>query len=344
MTFEEKYQALVDKDHSFEGMFITAVKTTGIFCRPGCSARKPKKSNVEFFDTTQEALQSGYRPCKVCKPMVMAGELPDHIADLLRSMEIFPGNKIKDKDLVINGLKPNTIRRWFRKNYGMTFHAYQRMLRLKNAYQNITSGKPVTRSAFESGYESLSGFNNGFQKVFGSPPTKSDQKRIINMLRLATPLGPMFACAVNEGICLLEFYNPSTIKSKFENLCRKLGGVILPGSNRHLVLLQEELRDYFLGKEKRFKVPLHFPGTPFQMKVWRLLQTIPFGESHSYAAIAKRLGKPSAVRAVGNANGQNRIAIIIPCHRVIGSNGNLRGYEGGLTRKQWLLNHELKHK
>src|SRR5206468_1925309 len=139
---------------------FAAVKTTGIFCRPVCTARKPKKENVEFFSTAKDAILRGYRPCKVCAPMQMPGEIPGGIARLLKDLDDQPSLKVKDHDLRLRGIEPATIRRWFQKNHGITFHFYQRMLRINHAFNRMNNGDTVTAAAFESGYESLSGFND----------------------------------------------------------------------------------------------------------------------------------------------------------------------------------------
>ena len=148
LTFEEKYQAILDKDSSYEGLFITAVKTTGIFCRPVCTARKPKVENVEFFQSAKVALEHGYRPCKVCKPLQASGEIPFELKTLLDGLAQHPEIKLKDKDLKSKGLEPSAVRRWFKKHYGMTFQTYQRKLKLNNAYNHINSGKSVTHTGF----------------------------------------------------------------------------------------------------------------------------------------------------------------------------------------------------
>ena len=340
MTFDEKYQAILDKDPEFEGLFITAVKTTGIFCRPTCTARKPKKENVEFFGSIHDAILHGYRPCKVCKPLEPAEAMPDYIREIVEVLHEKPFEKIKDYDLRQRGVDPNRIRRWFKKHYNMTFQAYQRMLRINLAYKKITSGEKVTDTAYDVGFESLSGFNSGYKNIFGAPATGGKRKSIINIIRLTTPLGPMFACATEQGLCLLEFSNRKMLETEFKDLVKRLNAVILPGKNAHLEATREQLAEYFKGKRQNFSVPLHTPGTEFQNQVWKLLQTIPFGETLSYEAMARKIGNPKAVRAVGTANGANRIAIIIPCHRVIGKDGNLTGYGGGLERKKWLLDME----
>ena len=343
LTFEEKYKAIGSKDSSFEGLFITAVKSTGIFCRPSCRARKPKPENVVFYDSTDEAIKNGFRPCKICKPMQFEDDTPDYIENVLRELQQNPYLKLKDYDLRKRGIEPNQIRRWFKQHHNMTFHAYQRMLRINNAFNKIREGQSITGSAFGVGFESLSGFQEGWQQIFGSAPTNST-KQIINITRFATDLGPMFACATANGVCLLEFTNRRMLETEFTDLQKRLNAVILPGENEHLAQVEKEIGEYFDGQRKEFGVSIEAPGTDFQKTVWNHLLQIPYGETVSYGDLARRLRRPSAVRAVANANGHNRIAIIIPCHRVIGSDGNLTGYGGGLDRKRQLLSLEQTHR
>lgn len=342
LTFEEKYQAILAKDASYEGLFITAVKTTGIFCRPVCPARKPKIENVEFFSSPAAALERGYRPCKVCRPMEHFGQTPDELRLLLESLDKNPENRIMDRDLKGLGLEPNMVRRWFKQNYGMTFQAYQRKLRLKLAHSQLDSGKSVTYTAFDSGYDSLSGFGDSFQKIFSVPPSSAPQKNILNIIRITTPLGVMIAGASREGICMLEFADRKQLKSYIEKLSSKLSAIALPGYNHHLEQLEEQVDDYFQGRSREFDLQLMPAGTDFQKQVWNSLQKIPYGSTSTYSQQAKMLGRPAAVRAVASANGQNPIAMVIPCHRVIGKDGNLTGYAGGLNRKRWLLEHEQR--
>lgn len=342
MTLNEDimYKALLEKDSTFEGSFIVAVKTTGIFCRPTCPARKPKRENVEFYNTCKEAILHGYRPCKVCSPMEKLGETPNYIKEIVDEINADPSVKIKDYNLRKQGLEPNKVRRWFKKNHGMTFQAYQRMMRLNNAFNKIQSGEKVTHAAFDSGYDSLSGFNDSFKSVLGDSPSKARSKQVINIMRMETPLGPMYACATELGICMLEFVDRRMLETEFNELTKYMNAVVLPGNNPHLTQLKKELGEYFEGKRQRFTVPLNTPGTEFQKKVWDKLLKIPFGKTVSYKKQAIALHNPEAVRAVANANGRNRVSIVIPCHRVIGEDGSLTGYGGGLWRKKWLLDFE----
>jgi len=343
LTNEIMYKALLEKDVTFEGTFFAAVKTTGIFCRPTCTARKPKAENVEFFDTTKEAILKGYRPCKVCNPLEKIGETPDYIKELLNELNVDPSVKYKDWNLVQRGIEPSKLRRWFLKNHGITFHAYQRMFRINSAFKKIQNGEPVTAVAFDTGYESLSGFGDSFKSVFGVSPSGSKDKHLINITRLETPLGTMFAGATDQGICLLEFSDRKMLETEFKILAKKLNANILQGANNHFDLLKLQLEEYFEGKRKEFTVPLCSPGTKFQQQVWESLQTIPYGSTSSYKQQAATIHNPDAIRAVANANGMNKISILIPCHRVIGENGNLTGYGGGLWRKKWLLDLEKKY-
>lgn len=340
LSFQEKYDSIGKNGSFYEGVFITAVKTTGIFCRPSCRARKPRLENVEFFDSALEALQAGYRPCKICRPMEKMDETPDHITRLIKELHENPDSRCKDSDLRHRGIEPSQIRRWFKKHHNMTFHAYQRMLRINSAFNRIKTGEAITTSALGSGYESLSGFNESYRSIFGLSPTSANEKSVLNIVRFTTPIGPMFACASGEGICLLEFTDRRMLETEFKDLCKRLNAVILPGVNTHLDHVQIEIQEYFSRKRKKFTVPLHTPGTRFQMSVWKKLQEIPYGETRSYKQQAAALGNPKAIRAVGSANGHNRVSIIIPCHRVIGANGNLAGYGGGLHRKKWLIDFE----
>lgn len=340
LSIDVMYQAIINKDTSFEGVFFTAVKTTGIFCRPSCRARKPKKENVEFFNNVRDAIAKGYRPCRVCNPMDNLHEMPLQIKKLIDELNVNPSLKINDSELRKRQLQPHTVRRWFLKNHGLTFHAYQRMLRINTAFKKIQEGETVTNAAFDSGYDSLSGFGDSFRTVFGFSPKNSKSKRIIDLTRLETPLGTMYACAVEEGICLLEFTDRRMLESEFKDLCKKFNATIVQGYNKHFVLLKKQLDEYFGGDRKQFTVPLSMPGSEFQQKVWLALGEIPYGETRSYKQQADNIGIPKAIRAVGLANGMNKIAIIIPCHRVIGSNGELAGYGGGIWRKKKLLDME----
>lgn len=343
LTADIMYQALVQKDMTYEGIFFVGVKTTGIFCRPTCRAKKPKKENVEFFPTCKDAILHGYRPCKMCEPLKKAGATPEYIQKLLEELGADSMLRLKDYDLRKRGIDPYQIRRWFKKHHGITFHAYQRMLRINTAFKKIQNGEPVSSVAYQSGYDSLSGFNDSFKAVMGTSPINSKDNVVITAMRIETPLGPMFAGATDQGLCLLEFTDRRMLETEFEDPSKRLKAKIIQGEHIHLNVVRKQLEEYFDGIRKEFDLPLHTPGTEFQKAVWKELLTIPYGTTRSYKQQSIAINMPDAIRAVASANGMNRIAIIIPCHRVIGSDGKLTGYGGGLWRKKWLLDHEMQH-
>jgi len=331
------YEASFTKNPDFEGVFWMGVKTTGIFCRPTCTARKPKRENVEFFQNTKDAILKGYRPCKVCKPLENPDETPAYIQNILEELREDPSLKFKDFDLVQRGIEPATMRRWFQKTHGMTFQAFQRMFRLNTAFKKIQQGENIMETAYDSGFESLSGFNESFKSIFGVSPKNSKTQRIIDLKRIETPIGTMYAAAVEEGICMLEFTDRKMLETEFKDLAKLLNATIVQGENPHFKILEKELSEYFDGNRREFSVPLSPVGTEFQKSVWKILLKIPYGETWNYKKQSEVLGDAKKVRAVANANGLNKISILIPCHRVIGSNGTLTGYGGGIWRKQKLL-------
>lgn len=334
---ETLYMALQQRDSTFEGIFVVGVKTTGVFCRPTCRARMPKRENVEFFDSAHEALMHGYRPCKICTPLEYKGAPPAWLRPLLDEISESPLIKLKDSHLRQRGLDPGRVRYWFKKQHGMTFQEYLRMLRIGQAFGRIRHGEKVVSTAFESGYQSLSGFADSFRKTAEFAPSQSASNHLIPTTRILTPLGPMLAGATDDGICLLEFVDRRMLETQLSRISKLLNAKIVPGSHPYFDPLNRQLDEYFSGRRKEFDLPLVLPGTPFQKRVWAGLQAIPYGSTRSYKEQAECIGSPNAVRAAARANGDNRLAILIPCHRVIGSNGELVGYGGGLSRKQYLL-------
>lgn len=337
LTDEIMFQASLDKNTDFEGIYWMAVKTTGIFCRPTCNARKPKPENVEFFLNTKEALENGYRPCKICKPLENSNTTPKEILKLIKEISENPDRKLNDSDLIERQLNATNIRRWFVKNHGITFHEFQRQIILNKAFKKIGDGENSIETAYNSGFESLSGFNESFKKIFGHSPKNSNKQNIINIKRLETPIGTMYAAATKRGICMLEFGDRKNLEDSFQFLSKSLKAVLIIGENSHINLLEKELEAYFNEKLQKFTVPLDPVGTEFQKSVWKVLEKIPYGEFWSYKKQAEILGDVKKIRAVANANGLNKISIVIPCHRVIGSNGKMTGYGGGVWRKQKLL-------
>ena len=338
----EMYRALVERDQSFEGLFYACVRTTGIFCRPTCRARKPKAENVEFAPTIQEALHRGYRPCLVCEPMSAGPGAPNWLAPLLQEIQQDPQIRLRDQDLRDRGLDPVQVRRTFNRNFGMTFQAYLRACRLGTAMKSLRGGAPTLDAGMDAGFESDSGFREAFARVFGDAPGRARDKALLFASWIETPLGPMLAIAGDEGLELLEFVDRRALETELQELRRTWDTGIVPGDHPILRRTEEQLREYFAGARRDFDLPLHQRGSVFQLAAWRALCEIPYGQTRSYSDMARRVGSPGAVRAIGRVNGQNRIAIVVPCHRVIRSDGSLCGYGGGRWRKQWLLDLETK--
>jgi AraC family transcriptional regulator of adaptative response/methylated-DNA-[protein]-cysteine methyltransferase len=333
---QEMERAYRERDASYNGVFFLGVRTTGVFCRPTCPARKPLPKNVEFFPNPASALFAGYRACKRCRPM-QPDDRPEWAARLIADVERDPAARITESDLKTRGVDPATVRRYFLKEFGMTFQAYTRARRLGGALKQIREGSEIDDVVFDSGYESHSGFRDAFVRTFGDTPGRGASGDPVYLAWLRSPLGPLVAGATSEGVCLLEFSDRRMLETQLASVRSRFPGPVVPGSNSHLSLLERELAAYFEGALRRFTVPLRFPGSPFQVRVWEQLLAIPYGETRSYEQIALALGDAGAVRAVGRANGQNRIAIVIPCHRVINKGGGLGGYGGGLRRKEFLL-------
>jgi AraC family transcriptional regulator of adaptative response/methylated-DNA-[protein]-cysteine methyltransferase len=335
----EMERAYLQRDAAFNGLFYLGVRTTGIFCRPTCPARKPHPRNVEYFVTAREALTAGYRPCKRCRPMEL-NDQPEWAQRLLVEVERDPASRITETDLATRGVDPATVRRYFQKHYGITFQAYARARRLVGALHRIREGMPLDSAVGESGYESHSGFRDAFVRLFGDTPRNSRGRNFVFLAWLKSPLGPLVAGATPDGVCLLEFADRPMLETQVADVRKHFGSPAVPGMNRHLRQLATELEAYFAGRLRTFTVPLAYPGTTFQRCVWEELLRIPYGETRSYEELAGVLGRPGGQRSVGRANGQNRIAIVIPCHRVVRKDGQLGGYGGGLRRKQFLLDLE----
>lgn len=336
-------EAFLERDPTFDGVFVTGVRTTGIFCRTTCTARKPLPKNISFFDSPQSALLAGYRPCLRCRPLEKKGEAPEWLRPLLTDIEADPSRRWTDQDVRSRGLSPERLRRWFKANHGMTFQAYSRARRLGAALGHVKEGSPVGRAAFEAGYDSLSGFQDAFRHYFGDAPTRLNGQTVVLIDRIPTSLGLMLVGCTDDAVCLLEFVDRRALPNQVKRIRRRMSAVFVPGSNDVTESIRAELDAYFAGTLKAFDTPVRACGTDFQEEVWRALLDVPYGRTASYRDVARSVGRSEAVRAVGTANGANALAIVIPCHRVVGADGKLAGYGGGLWRKRRLLDLEVAH-
>lgn len=339
------YDALLLKDSGYEGVFFVGVKTTGVFCRPTCPARKPKFENCEFFTDAEQALIASYRPCKRCNPLVHPGETSNLIKKLVDAVEEHPEKRWKDKDFAAISIDSVTARRHFKKRFNMTFIQFARARRMGIAFKKIRQGCSVINSQLDAGYESGSGFRDAFSKIMGVAPSRSSScdQLILKASWLDTILGPMVAISDDHALYLLEFADRRGLEREIEKLRSQKKVAIIPGTTDPISMISSELDLYFSGKLQEFKTPLHLIGSPFQQQAWNALINIPYGQTKSYQEQAKAIGNAKAFRAIANANGANQLAIVIPCHRIINSNGDIGGYGGGKARKKWLLEHEKRH-
>ena len=333
------WRAFLERDPDFDGAFLVGVRSTGIFCRPTCPARRPRRENAEFFRGADAAERAGYRACKRCHPLEDA---PALVRRLRLLVERSGGQRIGDKQLAGLGIEPSTARRQFQRHFGQSFQAWQRAQRLGAGLARVRGGARVIEAQLASGFESASGFRSAIERSFGASPARAAGLRVLRTRWVDSPLGPLLLAADDAGLRLLEFAVEERLEREIAQLREALGAVLAPGRNAILAAAQAQLAEYFAGKRTRFELELAPIGTEFERKVWSELGRIPFGETRSYAQIAERIGRAGAQRAVGTANGRNRIAIVIPCHRVIRGDGEFSGYGGGVARKRWLLDHERR--
>jgi len=341
LTDSQKYDIFQARNEDYVGRFFMAVKTTGIFCRPGCPARTPKPGNCEFYNQAEDAVSAGYRACKRCHPLGLPRQEGSLIRDLINLVESDPERKWGERDLIARGIDPSTARRNFKSRFGMTFSAYVRQRRLALGRESLESGEPVIQAQLAAGFDSASGFRAAYAKTFGAPPNKAGLSPLF-IEWLDTPLGPMIVITSDQALYLAEFTVRKNLTGQIEKLMKVYDRPILPGRTAVMDETERQINGYFAGQLQNFDLPLHPTGTEFQNRVWNALCDIPFGETRSYGELAKTIGNEKAFRAVASSNAKNGLAIIIPCHRVINTGGKLGGYAGGLAKKQWLLDHEVK--
>jgi AraC family transcriptional regulator of adaptative response/methylated-DNA-[protein]-cysteine methyltransferase len=325
-------------DLSYDGHLFVGVKTTGIFCRPGCPARLPKPENCDYYDNAAEALSAGFRACKRCHPA--RGENGPLVKQLITLVET-PDVKLTRTALAKAGIDASTARRQFLARFGMSFTDYARARRLALGAKTLARGGSVLDAQLDAGFESASGFRTAYAAQFGMAPSKGHADPLV-IDWLETPMGRMIAIADEAALYLLEFTNRKNMRRQFDRLRRIQGRAVVPGRTAITAKIETELDAYFKGELADFTVPVATSGTEFQRMTWDALQTIPSGQTRSYAQLAVMIGKPAAVRAVASANANNGLALVIPCHRVIAKNGGLGGYAGGVGRKRQLLDLEAK--
>ena len=331
------YSALMARDPSWDGRAYVGVTSTGVFCRLTCPARKPKRENCQFFATIADCLNAGFRACKRCCPMAPAAQSDPAISSLLAKLEADPTRRWRETDIVAMGHDPSTIRRAFKRHFGITFLDMARQARLQAGLTTLAQGGKVIDAQLEAGFDSPAAFRVAFAKLLGLPPGAFKANAMLRADWFDTPLGTIIAISDPGHLHLLEFADRKALPTELKRIHKACKGSLGFGRFAPTDQAEAQLEAFFQGRSAQFDLPLALHGTEFTKAVWRILQTLPAGTTQSYSDIARRLGRPDAVRAVARANGANQIAIIIPCHRVLGADGTLTGYGGGLWRKQKLI-------
>jgi AraC family transcriptional regulator of adaptative response/methylated-DNA-[protein]-cysteine methyltransferase len=330
---ETAWAAFMRRDRSWDGRIIGAVTTTGIYCKPSCPARRPKRENVVFYSSIDEAREAGFRACMRCKPDEVGRDREAVAAaiNLIERAEDAPG--LAELAAAV-GYAPHHFQRIFKRDVGLSPAEYARAVRNRRTEQALKANERVTDAVYDAGYQSPSGFYSDAKERLGMTPSAwrdGGRGETIRWTTFDSPLGEMLIAATSKGICRLTFDDSEESLRRFfpkASIVRDEGG---------LKQLVEGALDAIERPLAAPELPIDVAGTAFQEAVWRELRKIPAGETRSYAEIAAAIGQPKAVRAVGTANGDNHVAVLIPCHRVIRSDGTLGGYAGGVDRKRKLL-------
>jgi len=337
---DEAWAAVRRRDRAFDGRFVTGVLSTGIYCRPSCAARHPRRENVRFFADGAAARASGLRPCLRCRPDEVARDVAA-VAGAIAAIKAAPGPLALQALAAEAGYSPAHFQRLFTRATGLSPAAYARALRAERAREALSEAGEVTGALYEAGFESPSRFYEALGGRLGMAPSvwarggaaKGQQVRI-EWAVVETSLGPMLVAATDKGVCRLSFAEgPQDLARRFPHAELAPGGEAFAALLGRVVAAVER-------PHAPHDIPLDVRGTAFQERVWAELRKIPPGETRSYAQIAAAAGAPKAVRAAGSANGANHVAVLIPCHRVVRSDGTPGGYAHGTAIKQELLRRE----
>jgi len=342
---ETRWAAVVARDPAFDGHFVTAVETTGIYCRPSCSAKRPNRANVRFYDTAEQAERAGFRPCKRCKPgePSLAEQHADKVREACRLIETADEAPKLDDLAAAVGLSPYHFHRVFKAVLGVTPKAYATAHRHRRVRAELGKSATVTQAIYDAGFNSNGRFYATSSEVLGMTPSQfraGGADAEIKFAIGASSLGPVLIAASDKGVCAIFFGNDPDGLAR--DLKKQFPHARLVGGDPAFEALAAKVIGFVEDPRADFDLPLDIRGTAFQHRVWQALRRIPVGSTASYAEIARKIGAPKAVRAVARACASNPIAVAVPCHRVVGSDGSLTGYRGGIERKRALLAKEAK--
>ena len=338
-----RWQAVLARDAARDGQFVFAVASTGVYCRPSCAARRPRRENVQFFPIPEAAERAGYRACLRCRPRSFSGS-PE--LKMVRAICRYIEQHL-DEPVTLDHLgkefkqSPFHLQRKFKAVLGITPREYADSCRLKTLKRNLQAGDSVTRAMYDAGYGSSSRLYERTASQLGMTPDRYRRGAIAATIRYActdSPLGRMLIAATDKGVCSIQFDRSDS--ELLEGLKREFPFAVRKEDEGGLHSWASALLKHMAGKNLDASLPLDIRATAFQRQVWTYLQSIPFGQTKSYSEVAKAIGRPSACRAVARACATNPVAVEIPCHRVVREDGTMGGYRWGLDRKKTLLHME----
>ncbi|SIT50675.1 Bifunctional transcriptional activator/DNA repair enzyme Ada (Includes: Methylphosphotriester-DNA--protein-cysteine S-methyltransferase; Methylated-DNA--protein-cysteine methyltransferase) [Paraburkholderia piptadeniae] len=343
-TDDERWAAVLNRDVSADGAFFYGVRTTGVFCRPSCASRLPRRDNVDFFGSTDEARAAGYRECKRCQPGGLPREL-DIVNRACAALDADPQQRLTLAQLSeAVHVSPFHLQRLFKRVVGVSprqYQAAQRGAALRDALQR---GADVTRATVDAGFGSPSRMYDTAAAELGMAPSEYRRKGAglrVHYASAPTSLGLVLVATTDKGICKIAFGDDEG--PLVDGLREEFASAELIADPARLAPFIEQIDAYLRGRRQRFDLPLDIAATAFQQRVWEALRRIPYGETRSYSQIAEAVGSPRAVRAVASACASNPVALAIPCHRVVQKGGALAGYRWGVARKAMLLDAEAHH-
>lgn len=340
---EQRWDAVVARDAGQDGQFFFAVSTTGVYCRPSCPAKRPRRNNVTFFRTPEAAEQAGFRACLRCKPR-SATTNPQ--ASLVKNICRFIEQHLDEPITLMRlsdefGQSPFHLQRTFKKALGISPKAYADSYRMGQLKQNLRAGHNVTRALYDAGYGSSSRLYERTSAHLGMTPDKYRRGAIAANIRytcVVSPLGRMLVAATDKGVCSIKF--GASDAELTEGLKREFPFATRKRDDESMQSWTKALLNQLAGQKVKQGLPLDIQATAFQRRVWTYLQSLPLGATRSYGEVARAIGRPTAARAVARACATNPVAVAVPCHRVVREDGGLGGYRWGLERKRTLLEME----